>query len=345
MACSSRPASSRPVLPAILAGSLVLGLVFARPAGAADAATADPHEGMAVEAVTPSAAGRSRLEPPRRAARDAIASVPREAIAPGAAAPSASGASQAASGAAATVAAAPPGGGASIADPAARPNALRDDAIVAALWGLVEQAQRIVRAYAQLGLEVRVPNAHAAIADALRAGDRHVAALASSGQRRVVPARARELSTRWRALRDAAATRPEPAIGRLMDDVARQIAAIAVEIAPSGPASRDLRQRVLLHRMAGLHLLACWGATPPERPALLSLRAEFGHLLAQGADPVAGDLDAATISSQWGLLAGALDAHGARCDPAASDRTASTADRLAQLLDPASPKLSSARRP
>jgi hypothetical protein len=226
---------------------------------------------------------------------------------------------------------------------------MRDDALSGALWGLVEQSQRLVRAYAQLGTGVRASAASAAVADALRTGDRLLASLAPGAQRRVPAARVREIEMRWRALRDAAATRPSPAIARLMDDASRQLSALAADAA-SGlpPATRAARQRTLLHRMAGTHLLACWGALPPAPSALLAMRAEFGHLLAEGAEGAeagAGDLDAATLASQWGLLAEGLDGHGAPCDPAAAARVASTADRLAQLLDPQSPRPFAARRP
>jgi hypothetical protein len=235
-------------------------------------------------------------------------------------------------------------GGAPTAPRAATP--LRDDAIASALWGLVEQSQRLVRAYAQLGTEVRAASAATAVTDALRAGDRALATLGSTAQRRVAPARVRELELRWRALRDAVGTRPAPPIARLMDDVARQLAALAADSAAGlPPASRSTRQRTLLHRMAGAHLLACWGALPPAPAALLAMRAEFGHLLADGADAGAGELDAATLASQWGLLADGLDGHGPPCDAAASARVASTADRLAQLLDASAPRPFAARRP
>jgi len=224
--------------------------------------------------------------------------------------------------------------------------AMRDESVSAALWGLVEQSQRLVRAYAQLGTDVRAAAAAAAVPDALRTGDRLLAALAAGAQRRVPAARSREIGMRWRALRDAVATRPAPEIARLMDDVSRQLAALAADSAAAlPPASRATRRRTLLHRMAGAHLLACWGALPPAPGALLAMRAKFGHLLAEGADPGADDLDAATLASQWGLLAEGLDGHGPPCDPAAATRVASTADRLAQLLDAPVPKPVAARRP
>ncbi|MFN9771367.1 MAG: hypothetical protein ACK54X_01885 [Burkholderiales bacterium] len=99
-------------------------------------------------------------------------------------------------------------GGAPTAPRAATP--LRDDAIASALWGLVEQSQRLVRAYAQLGTEVRAASAATAVTDALRGGDRALATLGSTAQRRVAPRRVRELELRWRALRDAVGTRPAP---------------------------------------------------------------------------------------------------------------------------------------
>jgi hypothetical protein len=223
---------------------------------------------------------------------------------------------------------------------------LRGDAIAAALWGLVEQSHRLVRAYAQLGTEVRAAPAATAVSDALRAGDRALATLGSTSQRRVAPPRVRELEMRWRALRDAVGTRPSPPIARLMDDVARQLAALAADSAAGlPPASRATRLRTLLHRMAGAHLLACWGALPPAPAALLAMRVEFGHLLADGTDAGAGELDAATLASQWGLLADGLDGHGPPCDAAGSARVASTADRLAQLLDGSAPRPFVARRP
>jgi hypothetical protein len=226
---------------------------------------------------------------------------------------------------------------------------MRDDALSGALWGLVEQSQRLVRAYAQLGTEVRAGAAAAAVADALRTGERLLASLAPGAQRRVPSARVREIEMRWRALRDAVGTRPSPEIARLMDEVSRQLSALVADAASGLPgATRATRQRTLLHRMAGAHLLACWGALPPAPAALLAMRAEFGHLLAEGAEGAeagAGDLDAATLSSQWGLLAEGLDGHGARCEPAAAARVASTADRLAQLLDPQASRPFAARRP
>ncbi len=223
---------------------------------------------------------------------------------------------------------------------------MRDDAVAAALWGLPEQSQRLVRGYAQLGLDVRAGAAAAAVADALRAGDRQLASLAAGGQRRVPAARLREIDMRWRALRDAAGTRPSPQIARLMDDVARQLSALVADTAAGlPPAARAARQRTLLHRMAGAHLLACWGAVPPAPAALLAMRAEFGRLLAEGADAGAGELDTATLTSQWGLLADGLDGHGAPCDAASTARVASTADRLAQLVDPPPARPFAARRP
>lgn len=236
-----------------------------------------------------------------------------------------------------------PGASASAA-PAVTP--LRDEAIAAALWGVVEQSQRLVRAYAQLGTGVRPAPAAIAVSDALRAGDRALAALGSGSQRRVAPPRVRELALRWRALRDAVGTRPSLAIARLMDDVARQLDALAADSAAGlPPATRATRQRTLLHRMAGAHLLTCWGALPPAPAALLAMRAEFGYLLADGTAAGAGELDAATLASQWGLLADGLDGHGPPCEAAGSARVASTADRLAQLLDGSASRPFVARRP
>ncbi len=243
-------------------------------------------------------------------------------------------------------------GGGATASVAAAPRAVvaaeRADALAVALGTLVEQSHRVVRAYAQQGLEIRPASAAAALSEAARIGERQVAALAAQPSRRLGATRQRELAVRWRALREATATRPARGIAELMDDVASQLAARATAAGVAlPPPPRALRQRILLHRMAGAYLLACWGATSPSTGRMLAMRAEFGHLLGEMAEiaPDVDGLDAATLRNQWGLLADGLDGHGAPCDAAAMTRVASTADRLAQLLDLPPLRVSAARQP
>jgi hypothetical protein len=213
---------------------------------------------------------------------------------------------------------------------------MRDEAIAATLGALVEQSWRLVRAYAQAGLQVRPDVAHAALADAARAGDRLLDTLSWGAARRLGPDAMRDLSLRWRALRDAAGTRPQPSIAVPLDAVAGQLAATAARAAERLPAApRSLRQRTLLQRIAAAHALGCWGAaaTPPER--MLAMRAEFGHGLADALDDAGleGGLAAATLRSQWGLLTASLDAGDAGCEPAGVLRVATTTDRLLQHFD------------
>jgi hypothetical protein len=228
-----------------------------------------------------------------------------------------------------------------------RPAPMRDEAIAAALADLVEQAHRVVRAYAQAGLEVRPAAAQATLGEALRAGDRRASTLAAGAGRRIGAARQRDLAIRWRALREAAATRPAPSIAGLMDEVAGQLAAIADATPGLPPPARAVRQRVLLERMVGAHLLACWGAVPPAAARMLALRAEFGRLLDDALDApgAGGALDVATVRSQWGLLAVGLDAGGTPCAAAALAQLVGTGERLATLLDAPPPRWSAARRP
>jgi hypothetical protein len=227
-----------------------------------------------------------------------------------------------------------------------RPPPLRDEAIAAALADLIEQSHRLVRGYAQLGLDVRPAAAQSAQVEALRAGDRRVAALAAGGGRRISAARQRELAIRWRALREAAATRPAPPIAALMADVAGQLAGVAESTAGLPAPARAVRQRILLERMVGSHLLGCWGAGAVPTARRLAWRVEFGRLLDEALEaPAAGrELDAATARSQWGLLALGLDATGSPCDGAALAQLVGTGERLATLLDAPPPRLSAARR-
>ena len=228
-----------------------------------------------------------------------------------------------------------------------RPPPLRDEAIAAALADLVEQSHRVVRGYAQLGLDVRAGAAQSALAEALRTGDRRIAVLAAGGGRRITAARQRELAIRWRALREAAATRPAPPIAALMADVAGQLAGVAESTAGLPAPARAVRQRILLERMVGAHLLGCWGAGAVPTARRLAWRVEFGRLLDDALEaPAAGrELDAATARSQWGLLALGLDATGSPCDGSALAQLVGTGERLAGLLDAPPPRLSAARRP
>jgi hypothetical protein len=144
------------------------------------------------------------------------------------------------------------------------------------------------------------------------------------------------MSLRWRALRDATATRPEPRIAELMQAVASQLAALAEGGAARLPAPPTVqRQRILLQRMAGAYLLRCWGAgeTPPD--AMLAMRIEFGRLLdaTAGASASGAGIEGATLRSQWGLFASGLDHHGKSCEPPVLAQVASTSDRIAQFLE------------
>jgi hypothetical protein len=220
--------------------------------------------------------------------------------------------------------------------------AIRDDALAAALASVVEQSQRAVRSYAQIGQGARPRQAEAGLAEAVRAGDRVFATLAAGTGRRLSAARLKQMSLRWRALREATATRPEPRIAALMDAVAGQLGALAEDAAQRLPApSTTQRQRILLHRMAGAYLLRCWGAGEASADAMLAMRIEFGHLL--DASRLEDGIDGATLRSQWGLLAGGLDRHGERCEPSDLAKVASTSDRVAQLLEAASVRNLAAR--
>ncbi|HYF60411.1 MAG TPA: hypothetical protein VEA81_15790 [Burkholderiaceae bacterium] len=213
---------------------------------------------------------------------------------------------------------------------------MRDEAIAAALGALVEQAHRIARGYAQLALQIRPEGARAAIADASRAGDRVATELSASARHRLGARTPRELAQRWRALREAAGTRPQLPIAGPLDAVVAQLAESAARAGASlPPMPRAQRQRILLERIASTQLLACWGAAPAPAGRMMAMRAEFGHGLgdALGDAGPGREIEAATLRAQWGLLAAALDAAQAGCDPASLAQLASTTERLLRHYD------------
>jgi hypothetical protein len=334
LAASDAPDGGRIVDPATLAER-------ATTATTATTATASTDATTSINATT---ATNATMAIPVREATDPLAPAPAVAgrdtgVEPPLSVPSSEDPSSAPAGAGSAGAPAP--------GPAQAFEPVRDEALAAALASIVEQSHRAVRSYVQIGMGVRPSQAEAALAEAVRTGERAFATLHAGTGRRLAPARLRQLGLRWRALRDATATRPEPRIAALMDAVAAQVSELIDEPAgrlpPPGPAQR---QRILLQRMAGGYLLRCWGAGAMAPDTMLSMRVEFGRLLdaSTGAAPTPGGIDAATLRSQWGLLAGGLDRHGERCDATDLAQVASTSDRLAQLLD-ASPDRSAILRP
>jgi PilJ/NarX-like methyl-accepting chemotaxis transducer len=223
------------------------------------------------------------------------------------------------------------------------------DAEVADLAGEQRMlSQRLVKAYAQLGLGVVPTVASAQITDATLRFDANLVQLRRTIDRDAGPAVDR-LAARWEVLKTAAADPPSRDSATLLSQHSLAVLDAAAGVtAAGGRAAADSgsvvglagQQRTLSQRVAKAYMLLSWGGPSASlRDELRAAAAEFSEnlvaLAARAENNDATRLELDELALQWEWLSTALAAEGAvsyRLVVAeAADSILASADRLTHL--------------
>jgi hypothetical protein len=197
----------------------------------------------------------------------------------------------------------------------------------------------VLRAYGQLGLQVKEAEAAELLAQARADLDAGLQRLLRRGAKRLPAAEGERLGQRWRSVRDATYTRPSPEIGALMSDIGEDIAVqlrALVPDPPSGATSRALFERAWqrqnLQWLAKEGIFGCWRGDLVRWSQLDQLKADFGRWLA-GQEKQLSPVNWVQYNSQWNLLTTSLPRPGSHgCTRQSMASLAATADRLVRMI-------------